>query len=445
VVVTIAQAALPTVSLAASPASISSGANSTLTWSSTNATGCTSTGAWSGARATSGTLSVTPTATSTYTLYCSGAGGNSSPQSATVTVSTAAAPTLSFSASPATIVSGANSTLTWSSTNASTCNASGAWSGTKATSGTFTTPALAVATTYTLGCTGAGGTASKTVTVSLAGDAPTAASASTIGPYTVATFTSGIGTGAHYLIPKIYYPSNGVAPYPGVVFIAGNNTSYTEPPYTVVIGGKTVVEVDMTQWGTLLASHGFVVMFIDPVNQSALPTERATALSEAVNALAAESTRAGSPLLGKLQDQNIAVMGHSYGGAGALYLANAGSNARVKAAIGLSPIPVNTLYPSDALPILILSGVGDPYFNDFPGQYASIPATTSKAEANFLKTAEWDSMHSVAMMPLGWHASDPTVARFGLSFLEVYLNGDTRYAQFLVADSTLMAYFAYHP
>jgi hypothetical protein len=80
--------AIPTVTLVASPASITSGASSTLTWSSTNATSCSASGGWSGSKATSGSQSVSPTATTTYTLSCTGAGGSGS-ASAVVTVGAA--------------------------------------------------------------------------------------------------------------------------------------------------------------------------------------------------------------------------------------------------------------------------------------------------------------------------------------------------------------------
>ncbi len=153
----------PTVSLSASPASINSGASSTLTWSSTNATSCTASGDWSGSKATSGTLSVTPTADATYTLDCTGAGGSAS-KSASVTV--LIPPTLTLSASPASVLKGASSTLTWSSTNATSCTASGAWSGTQSTSGTSTVSPTATST-YTLNCTGAGGSVSKSATVTV--------------------------------------------------------------------------------------------------------------------------------------------------------------------------------------------------------------------------------------------------------------------------------------
>ena len=75
-----------TITLTASPTTIYSGNSSTLTWSATNATSCTSSGAWSGSRAVSGTLNVSPTTTSTYTLSCSGAGGATATQSVMITV-----------------------------------------------------------------------------------------------------------------------------------------------------------------------------------------------------------------------------------------------------------------------------------------------------------------------------------------------------------------------
>jgi thermitase len=81
----------PTVSLSASPAAITAGQSSTLTWSSTNATACTAAGAWGGTQPTSGTAVVSPTANATYTLTCTGASGSAS-ASASIVVSPATAP-----------------------------------------------------------------------------------------------------------------------------------------------------------------------------------------------------------------------------------------------------------------------------------------------------------------------------------------------------------------
>jgi len=162
----------PTVTIEASPSSLSSGGSSTLTWSSENTTSCAASGAWSGAKAVSGKQSTGPvTANSVYTLTCSGS-GHSASQSATVSVMSAA-PTVSLSASPSTIASGGSSTLTWSAKNATACTASNGWSGSKATSGSQSTGALTKGTTYALSCTGPGGTASQSTTVSVKSALPT--------------------------------------------------------------------------------------------------------------------------------------------------------------------------------------------------------------------------------------------------------------------------------
>ena len=76
-------------------------------------------------------------------------------------------PTVTLSASPTTVAVGGASTLTWSSTNATSCTASGGWLGTRPTSGSESTGALAASTTFTLTCTGAGGSASQSVTVAV--------------------------------------------------------------------------------------------------------------------------------------------------------------------------------------------------------------------------------------------------------------------------------------
>jgi hypothetical protein len=76
----------PSANLAANPAVIGSGQSSTLTWSSTNATYCTGTN-FSTGNATSGSVPVSPAATTTYTVGCTGTGGTAS-ASATVTVNT---------------------------------------------------------------------------------------------------------------------------------------------------------------------------------------------------------------------------------------------------------------------------------------------------------------------------------------------------------------------
>lgn len=78
---------LPTINFAADPAMITDGQSSTLAWSTTNTTWCSASGAWTGAKAISGSQTITPAETATYSLSCTGSGGSDT-QSTTVTVFT---------------------------------------------------------------------------------------------------------------------------------------------------------------------------------------------------------------------------------------------------------------------------------------------------------------------------------------------------------------------
>ena len=76
------------------------------------------------------------------------------------------APTVTFSASAASVPAGQTVQLTWSSTNATSCTAAGApgWSGSEMTSGS-TAVIINANVSLTLTCTGAGGSASQSVMV----------------------------------------------------------------------------------------------------------------------------------------------------------------------------------------------------------------------------------------------------------------------------------------
>ncbi|HJS21852.1 MAG TPA: hypothetical protein VJ764_04290 [Steroidobacteraceae bacterium] len=161
---------VPTLTFSGNPTTVMSGGSSMLSWSSTNATTCTASGAWSGPRDTTGTQNLTNlTATATYSLRCTGAGGNSPLRNVTITVTPLPAPTLSLSANPATINSGQQSVLTWNTSNVTACTASGGWSGAKNVNGSETVGPLTQTTTYTLSCTGTGGSVNRNATVTVNG------------------------------------------------------------------------------------------------------------------------------------------------------------------------------------------------------------------------------------------------------------------------------------
>ena len=80
-------------------------------------------------------------------------------------------PTVTLGATPASVTRDGTVTLAWSSTNASTCAATGGWTGTRTLSGSESSVALTVDTTFTLTCTGAGGSTSRSVSVTVSAPA----------------------------------------------------------------------------------------------------------------------------------------------------------------------------------------------------------------------------------------------------------------------------------
>jgi len=113
--------------------------------------------------------------TSTSVLLVSACGGGGGSDSSTTPVQpTTPVPTISLSSSSYGVEVSTDFTLTWSSTNATSCTASDDWTGDKASSGTESITESTVGDkTYTLSCSGAGGTSSKSVDVAVA-NPPTA-------------------------------------------------------------------------------------------------------------------------------------------------------------------------------------------------------------------------------------------------------------------------------
>ncbi|HEV7485820.1 MAG TPA: hypothetical protein VGQ65_09060 [Thermoanaerobaculia bacterium] len=151
----------PTISFSATPSNIAAGQSSALVWSTTNATSVTIDNGV-GAQPVSGSVTVSPVSTTTYTLTATGPGGTLTSQ-ATVTVSNR--PSIAFVASPPQVVSGSSSTLTWLVTNSTSVSIDNGI-GAQAASGT-TTVSPSQTTTYTLIATGPGGTSTASATVTI--------------------------------------------------------------------------------------------------------------------------------------------------------------------------------------------------------------------------------------------------------------------------------------
>ncbi|WP_319410180.1 hypothetical protein [uncultured Desulfosarcina sp.] len=158
----------PTLDFSAEPETIDAGSSSILSWSSEHTDACTILPDI-GAVDTTGSIAVSPAATTAYTLTATGPGGAVS-STVTVTVNLPA-PTVTLSAAPLEINRGESATLAWTSTNADSCMISPAIGSVDAGGSVRVSPVET--TTYDITATGAGGEATASVTVVVSQPAPT--------------------------------------------------------------------------------------------------------------------------------------------------------------------------------------------------------------------------------------------------------------------------------
>ncbi|MFA5399841.1 MAG: hypothetical protein WC169_09075 [Dehalococcoidia bacterium] len=215
--VTVNPSGPPTIaSFTASPASITSGGSSTLSWTVSGATSVTI-NQGVGTVSTSGTRSVSPSTTTTYTLTAGNSLGSST-ATAAVTVTAAGIPVITiFTASPSPITAGDNMTLSWTVTGATTINILPGV-GTVSATGTRTLIPAAT-TTYTLTATNTNGPATATATVTVASEGPPVISSFYPSPVTV---TSGSSSTLHWTVADATEVS--ITPGIGVVSATGLET-----------------------------------------------------------------------------------------------------------------------------------------------------------------------------------------------------------------------------
>ncbi len=244
------------------------------------------------------------------------------------------------------------------------------------------------------------------------GPEPTVESASKPGRYQVETATSGWADSPDYADATLHWPTDAKPPFAFVAVVPGffSPQSSTQP------------------WGPFLASHGIVAMTIGTNNLTDQPPARATALLSALNTVAAENTRMGSPLFGKLDLSRQAVIGWSMGGGGALLAAE--KQPSLKALIALTPWNPGYSYSKVTTPAMLLAAMNDSLAGgQSKGFYESIPQSTPKFYFESTNNSDFFSGHDTFNNPKNLQGA---VGRYGLAWLKVFLEGDTRYRSFLL-------------
>jgi len=155
---------------------VKAGVTVALTWTSANAKTCVASGNWSGSKTLTGGESLGPINNAkTYILTCSNETGSVHDR-ATVYLEDQPAPVLptidlkaNNSNEPTTVDFNQSANLSWTSTNADSCEATNGWSGSKPVSGEESTGNLTESKTYTLTCKKGESIAIDSITINVSG------------------------------------------------------------------------------------------------------------------------------------------------------------------------------------------------------------------------------------------------------------------------------------
>ncbi|RLT88027.1 MULTISPECIES: dienelactone hydrolase family protein [unclassified Ketobacter] len=212
----------------------------------------------------------------------------------------------------------------------------------------------------------------------------------------------------------VYYPANAEPPYSGLVFT---------PPYTGV-------QFMYAAWGPFFASHGIVLVTMDTTTTLDTVDQRARQQKTVLDVLKGENNRAASPLRGKLDTSRIGAVGWSMGG-GATWI-NAAEYAGLKTAMSLAGHNLSAIDPNargynTRVPTLLFNGALDATYLGGLGQsdgvYNAIPAGIPKVFYEVASAGHFDWGSPTA--------ANRDVAGIALAFHKAFLDGDTRWVDYI--------------
>ena len=237
------------------------------------------------------------------------------------------------------------------------------------------------------------------------GPDPTVESVSQKGPFDIDAYVIARANAKGYGGATVYYPKSGTQTF-GVVSITP---------------GFLASQANYKPLAQFVASHGFVVINLDPVTIFDQPDSRANEMAAALKQVVGMVNTGKVPFAVVTDVSRRAVSGHSMGGGGTLMAATADPS--LKAAVPLAPWSLVKSFARDAVPTMIVACQKDTIAT--PSQhadlfYASLPANLPRGE---VEVKGVDHMCSTNYAP----AYVNEVGMVVVSWLKRFLDEDMRY------------------
>ncbi|WP_110181450.1 alpha/beta hydrolase family protein [Nocardioides solisilvae] len=206
-------------------------------------------------------------------------------------------------------------------------------------------------------------------------------------------------------------------------------TSTSQGTYGVVAvsPGYTASESTIAWLGPRIASQGFVVITFNTQTRYDQPGQRGDQLLAALDYVV---QRSSSTVRQRVDADRLAVIGHSMGGGGTLEAAK--DRPSLRATIGLTPWNLDKTWPEIRTPSLVIGAENDsvaPVSSHSIPFYQSIPSSTAKAYLELNNASHFAP-----------NTENTPIAASTISWLKLYVDGDTRYRQFLCPGPTPSAF-----
>ncbi|WP_310913803.1 poly(ethylene terephthalate) hydrolase family protein [Lipingzhangella rawalii] len=180
--------------------------------------------------------------------------------------------------------------------------------------------------------------------------------------------------------------------------------------------GYTAGESSISWLGPRLASQGFVVITIDTTSRYSQPNSRGRQLQAALDYVVEDSDASDV-----VDEDRLAVMGHSMGGGGSLYAAD--QNPDLKAAIPLTGWHLRKDWGDLEVPTMVIGAEND------------LTASVSSHSIPFYESLDEDLDRAYMELDGASHFApnfpNTLIASYSISWLKRFVDNDERYEQFL--------------